>query len=280
VRTGSALLPPLGDAHVRTFLRLLGVARAAATPGALADLVRAHAARVPFENVSKLQRLERLGLRDVPEVELHLEGVLRWGLGGTCYANAFHLCRLLQALGYDASLRGADMRREDVHVVIAVTIEGRELLVDVGYGAPLVEPLPLDASEDVVVRSGRDRYVLRPRDAAGRSRLELHRDGRAIHGYVAKPAPRDLEHFRPAIRGSFDADATFMRSLLLVRCEGGTCTTIEDLTLARSSADRTEVHPLPDRAALVEAIEREFGIPAALAAPVVERLPLDAGAHG
>ena len=44
---------------------------------------------------------------------------------------------------------------------------------------------------DHVVELGRDRYVLRPLDAAGCSRLDMYRDGKLRHGYLAKPVNTD-----------------------------------------------------------------------------------------
>jgi hypothetical protein len=67
--------------------------------------------------------------------------------------------------------------------------------VDVGYAAPFLVPLPLDLAHDQDIVWGRERYVLKPRDAAGRPRLELHRDGGLRHGYLVNPAPRRIEEF-------------------------------------------------------------------------------------
>ena len=66
---------------------------------------------------------------------------------------------------YEARLCGADMSRPDVHAVIMVCLEGREHLVDAGYGAPFFSPLPLDLGRDQVVAWGHESYVLKPREA-------------------------------------------------------------------------------------------------------------------
>jgi len=121
---------------VKAYLRVLGVTRAEPSLEALHRLVRAHLMGIPFENISRLYRCRVLGLRDVPDLDLFLAGE-QHHLGGTCYANNFHFYRLLDALGYDAALCGADMPSgEDVHAAILVSIDGGEFLVDAGYATP------------------------------------------------------------------------------------------------------------------------------------------------
>ena len=260
------MIPTLSDAEVGRYLRVLGVAASGPTRGALEELVRAQATRVPFENISKLHRCKHHGLTGVPSVEQHLDGIERFNFGGTCYPNNVHFFRLLRTLGYDAALCGADMPSgEDVHAAIAVRVDGRDLLVDVGYGAPFLRPLPRDEADEVVVRLGRDRYVLQPRNDQGRSRLDLYRDGELIHGYVFKPIPRPIEHFDRVVRDSFRKDATFMNAVDLVRFSDSGSVVIYNLAVIRSTVDTYSIERLNDREELVAAIEREFGIPAAIA---------------
>ena len=254
--------PALSEAQVKAYLDVLGVARAAPSHAALCSLVRAQVTRVPFENVSKLL-LGRRGLRDVPDIEAYLEAIRRYHFGGTCYPNGFHFYRLLHALGYNAALCGAAMRSgEDVHVVITVAVEGRTLLVDVGYGGPFLAPMPLDSDADLVVVHGRDRYVLKPRDTGGRSRLEMYRHGAALHGYLVDPTPRTPDHFRSIVQASFRDSATFMNAVVAIRHRATGSVAIHNLSLVRSSRDGWSEELLPDRAALVAALEGEFSIPA------------------
>ena len=269
----SAVIQTLSEAQVDAYLRVLGVARAAPSRGALNELVRAQVTRVPFENISKLHRFKHQGLAGIPSIETYLDGIARFHFGGTCYPNNFHFCRLLRTLGYDAALCGADMPSgEDVHAAIAVAIDGRDLLVDVGYGAPFLEPLPRDLGHDVVLRFGRDRYVLRPRDEQGRSRLEMFRDGELLHGYLLKPTPRPIEHFSKVVQDSFHKDATFMNAVDLIRFSDVDSVVIYNLFIIRSAPDSFSIERLNDREELVQAIEREFGIPAEIARDAIAGL--------
>ncbi|HET8538832.1 MAG TPA: arylamine N-acetyltransferase [Anaeromyxobacter sp.] len=260
------------------FLRLVGVAARRPSLDALGELLAAHLSRVPFENVSKLYRLRRSGLADVPDLETHLDGIERLRLGGTCYANAFHLNDLLLALGYRARLCGADMSRPDVHVVNVVELDGRELLVDVGYGAPLFAPMPLDLDRVQVVELGRDRYVLRPRGADGGSALEHHRDGALRHGYRVRPAPRARAHFGGAIADSFRPDATFMNAVVIIRFSAGRARVLRNLSLALAHGEREERRSLADGAELVRVAEEVFGVPPEVTAEAIAAVP-DLGAE-
>jgi arylamine N-acetyltransferase len=253
--------PRIPGALVDRFLRLLGVRRREPSLDALREIVTAYVSRVPFENVSKIHRWKRLGLSRVPELEPFLDGIERLGFGGTCYANNFHLYSLLASLGFDVTLCGAEMREPDVHMVVLAKIEGRELLLDAGYAAPFLEPLPRDLPVDHVVAMGRDRYVLRPRDAEGRSRLELHHNGAFKHADLVNPRPRGLEEFQGVIADSFRPGATFLNALLLARFRPGTALFIHNLTVIEARGSLSTARSLRDREELVAEIGKGFGIP-------------------
>lgn len=256
------------------YLRLLAVARRAPSPEALAELTAAHLTRVPFENVSKLYHNHRSGFRGILDLSAFLDGIEHFHLGGTCYSNNWHFHRLLRALGYEVDLCGADMSRPDVHLANIVRLEGREYLVDVGYAAPFLAPLPRDLEEDHEILLGDDRYVLKPQDPAGRSRLELHRRGREAHGYVLKPAPRRIGQFAPAIAESFSPSATFMNALLIVRFAPGRALVLNNLTLIECEGTATRPQRIPDPALLPDLIERHFGIPGTIALEALRGLSL------
>ncbi len=255
------------------YLRVLGIPRREPSRDALTDLVAAHVKRVPFENVSKLYYRKHLGLRSVPGAELFLEGIERHNLGGTCYTTNYYLNLLLTHLGYEVRLCGADMANPDVHMVSMVTVDGREYLVDVGYAAPFLAPLPRDLTQDHVIALGRDRYVLKPQDEEGRSRLELYRNGRLKHGYVAKPTARPIEHFNSVIVDSFTDHATFMNALLLVRfLSSGRSNVVHNLELIESHGAESRVNRIDNRVELVSVVERHFEIPRTIVAEALADL--------
>jgi len=259
-------------ALLRQYLGLLGVSRRAPSFDALRELVAAHVTRIPFENISKLHYRRHLGLNDLMPLPLYLDGIERYHFGGTCYTNNFHFYSLLAGLGYEVKLCGADMSTPDVHMVILVRVDGQEYLVDGGYAAPFLAPLPRGLQADYVVTLGRDRYVLKPQDGNGRSRLELYRDGVLKHGYVAKPSPRKIEDFHGVIVDSFRPDATFMNAVLLVRFYPDRSLMIHNLTRVESSWAESVTHTIGSPAELVSNVEKHFGIPAAIVSDAIAGL--------
>ena len=195
-----------------------------------------------------------------------------YNCGGTCYTNNGFLHRLLADLGYEARLCGADMNEPDCHLVNMVAVEGREFLIDAGYAAPFTSPIPRDLTTDHEVGLGRERYVLRPTDERGNSRMDLYRDGELVHGYTAKPTPRRIDDFKATIADSYTSASTFMRSLLLVRLFGNRSVVVRDLTLIESEGVKYRVHKIPHKAELPAVIEEHFDIPRAMVAGAIAEL--------
>jgi arylamine N-acetyltransferase len=265
---------------IHRYLRALGVTSRGPSAAALAELVAAHVMRVPFENISKLYRRKHLGLTGLPSIELYLEGIEHHHFGGTCYSNNFHFYALLASLGYQVKLCAADMKNPDVHIVIMVEVEGREYLVDGGYAAPFLSPLPRGLGEDYIVTLGRDRYVLKPQDEAGRSRLEMYKDGVLKHGYVAKPAPRKIEDFSAVIADSFRPSATFLNALLLARFYHDRSVVIHNLSVIESRGSEATIRSLGSREELIAEVERQFDMPGEVVSEAVSELHELADAWG
>ena len=242
------------------YFKLLGIRRAKPDTNSLREIVRAHLCRVPFENVSKLY-FKKQGMVGLPSLQQFLDGIEKHNFGGTCYANNFHLNRLLAYLGFDVMLCGADMKQPDVHLVSIVKVEEREYLVDAGYAAPFLEPLPRDLNRDYVITLGNDRYVLRPQDHNGGSRMELFRDGALKHTYVVKPDPRRIEEFHEAIAESYRADATFMNALLLVRFAPGRSDAVRNMTYIESIGTKSTKKTVSSRDELAQLVKKIFFIP-------------------
>lgn len=265
-------LAPLPEDVIDRYLAILAVARMEPGLATLRALVSAHLTRIPFENISKLYYYKRLGLTNLPDIRMYLEGIEEKHFGGTCYSNNYYFHLLLRSLGYEAKLCAAGMKNPHVHAVNMITIEGREYLVDTGYAAPLLEPIPRDLKTDYEIVLGRDRYVLKPQDANGCSRLQLYRDGALRHGYLAEPVPRKIEDFARVIRESFSPDATFLNAVLLARFRPHGSTVIHNLTLIESQGDKSTIYPLADRNELAATIEKQFGMPPQIVSEAIRGL--------
>ena len=242
------------------YLAHLGVARHKPSLAALAELVTAHLARVPFENVSKLVLAARGVPPGLPNLDRFLEDMETHGLGGTCYVLNPFLGDLLRHLGYAVELRGADMDQPDVHVVNVVTLEDSLWLVDVGYGAPFFAPLPLTAPDPVAVVLDGFTYVLHPPDPQGRSRLDQQRDGEVVHGYVVTPEARDPREFTDVVVDSYRPDSPFLSQLRIIRHRPGRSAFLRGHK-ARLIVDGNEQElDLPDRTDMRRFVTEEFGI--------------------
>lgn len=272
---------PLNTGDIRRYLAVLGLEREPPGVAALRRLVRAKLLRVPFETVSKLWYLQRYGLRDVPPIDLYLDGLRRHRFGGTCYSNNLHFWRLLRALGYDATLCAADMESgPDVHAAIAVAAGGHEWLVDAGHAAPLLAPLRLDLDRPQEVRWGESRWVLRPRDRWGRSASEVWHRGKRVSGYTLKPGQVPPERFDAVVRASFRAQATFMNAVLLVRYFPRRLVRILNLEVTHATRTRAHTVALADRAAFAAAVECEIGIPARITGEAIAVIRRFGGVYG
>ncbi|MFC1707546.1 arylamine N-acetyltransferase [Planctomycetota bacterium] len=244
----------------RKYLSILGVEAGPPSRAELANLIRTHVLAVPFENISKLYYAKVLGEKGLPTLDRYLEGIARHNFGGTCSSNNYYLFSLLGHLGYEAKFCGSDMSQPDSHTVIVVSIDGGEFLVDVGYGAPFFAPLPLDLDSPHTVGFGGDRYVLKPRDQNGYSRLELHRDGKHAHGYLVKPYPIEQDQFASFVRESFMETATFMNGTLLVRYFPDHAVRLHNFSLTESTATTASTVNLASLEELVAVIVKRFGI--------------------
>jgi arylamine N-acetyltransferase len=242
----------------------------------LRRLVHAQLIQVPFENISKLFLKKTLNASFVPSLEDHLDGIARFNFGGTCYANNPYFAELLRYCDYDVDLLGADMTRPDVHMVSVVRLEGREYLVDVGYGAPFYAPMPLDLDRDQEILWGENRYVLHPRDEEGRSRMDQHRDGTLVHGYLAKPEPRQIGDFAKVIGESYTDAATFMNVVVVERFFPGRSLRFHNFDLKESTPDATTITRLADKQELAAAIAQSCGFPGEVVREAIADIALEA----
>ena len=248
------------------YLHLLGVTKESPGLGALKKIIRAQTSTVPFENISKLFHKKRSDLTSLIDFELYLDGIEKYHFGGTCYANNFYLNRLLTWLGYEVKLCGADMKNPDVHIVNIVTSENQEFLVDTGYAAPFLAPLPLDLSTDVTIVSGNDRYVLKSRDDDNRHQMELYRNDILSHGYSINPIARKIDEFEQVIVDSFREEAAFMHAILLTRFDEDQFLSIRNMTLTKSTPASSKRYSIGSQEELAQVIEQQFSISAEIVA--------------
>ena len=241
------------------YLRLLGLDE---VPRGIADLralVRAHILRVPFENVSKLLLLDREGAGRPIAIEEFLDGLEFGDLGGTCYSCNPFLHLLLRELGYDADLLGCNMSNPNVHTAIRVRIDDVSYHVDVGYGSPFLEPVPVHAGH--TFRMGEMKWRFEQQDD-GRVRHRTYVGGREVHGYVANSEPRSYEFFRAIIADSFQPGSTFTTLLRMIRIFPDRMLELKDRTYKiHVAGGDTTTRTLNNMAELRRVVSEDHGLP-------------------
>jgi len=241
------------------YLELLGISKSEPDLDFLRRIVKAHLIKIPFENISKLL-YKKQGLNHIPDLSTYLNGIESYNFGGTCYANNYYLYSILKHLGYNVKLCGADMKNPDVHLISIVTIDGSEYIVDGGYAAPFLVPLPRDLEEDYVVTLGNEKYIIKPKDELGRTKVEQYTDGKLQHWYIAKPQEKKIEDFRRVIEDSYSVDAVFMNAVRITKFSENDSLVLKNLYLTEiinneSSTIKIALNDIPS------VIERKFGIP-------------------
>ncbi|MCC7368876.1 MAG: arylamine N-acetyltransferase [Chloroflexi bacterium] len=255
---------PLSDAHTDRYLALLGLDGGPPSRHQLAALVRAHVLRVPFENVTALlrRRDHPTGPAPQPDSDALLTAWEGRAGGGVCFEIAMMVSRLLATLGYGAHLVLGQISLPFGHQAVVVEVGGRRYLVDLGNGAPIFEPLPLDGQPVEVHRHG-----LSFRFRHGDEPDALFQD-RMIDGAWK-------QHCRYSLAPAADADrdagyqhhhtpnASWVTgSLTMVRSTDTEVYSLKDAVLTRHTEHGKSADTLPDEAAYQRMAAEVYGLPA------------------
>lgn len=218
--------------------------------------------RLPYENLTKIIRSSRNGkgasARRLPAQVLADHRDL--GTGGTCFSLTATLLHLVRSLGFKAQPILADRHYgADTHSALLVWIQGRPHLLDPGY--LVVEPIPLEESREVEVKTPFNHLVLSP-ESPGRLRLYTRQPGGRSHRLTFKTAPADPGQFLKAWDESFSWE--MMTHPLLTRVRAGKQIYLNGRRLQiRTHTDvfRKELDP--------EELHRQIASTFGIAAPVV-----------
>jgi len=252
------------------YLELLEVENSEPSFELLGKIVKAHLIKVPFENISKLL-YKKQGMNYIPDLPAYLNGIEQYNFGGTCYANNYYLYLLLEHLGFDIKLCGADMKNPDVHLISMVKIDEHEYIVDGGYAAPFLKPLPRDFPGEYVISTGRDKYIIKPKDENGRTKVEQYYDGKLKHWYRAKLQPRKIDEFRKVIEDSYADDAIFMNALRITHFSENGSLVLKNLFLTETNGLESETIEIT-RKEIPAVVREKFGMPEELVREAVSGL--------
>ena len=252
------------------YLTLLGLEISDPSFAFLCEIVKAQLIRIPFENISKLL-LKKYNLNYIPPLMEYLKGIEKYSFGGTCYANNYYLFLLLEHLGYDVKLCGADMKNPDVHLISIVIINGTEYIVDCGYAAPFFKPLPRDLEEDFTLYFGEEEYIIKAQDRSGLTKIEQFFNGKLQHWYTVKPQPRKIEEFKKVIIDSYADDATFMNAIRITRFTENGSFVLKNLYLTETIDHKTSMTKIA-RKDLPAIVEQKFGMPADIVSKAISHI--------
>lgn len=242
------------------YLKLLKIKSSPPALEFLRKVVKSHLLRIPFENVSKLL-YKKQGLNDIPDLSTYLDGIEKYNFGGTCYANNYYLNLLLNHLEFDAMLCGADMKNPDVHIVNIVTIDEDQYIVDAGYAAPFLEPMPRFYKTDYAIISGNEKFILKPQDDRGYTKIEHYYNDELKHWYITKPKARGIAEFRKVIKDSYSDDAMFMNIFRITRFTENSSIVLRNLQLTEITGSVYHTIEL-QKNELPHIVEEKFLIPA------------------
>lgn len=145
------------DRWAEKYLEFLRIEKLEPSYKYLQSLVEAHLHRVPFEIISKYHYYTTRERNDlIPSKEEYLENLLRKGWGGNCYILNIHFGKLLYSLGFDVKIVRA--KGGNTHLGLMVTMNGKSYYTDVGFMAPLFEPLPIE-EEPYLIRCGEEMII-------------------------------------------------------------------------------------------------------------------------
>ncbi len=230
------------DKLYRKYLSTLGWV---GDPG-LHELVRSHLMKVPFENVSKLLRVASNPDPEPFSMEEFVSGVKTQDLGGTCYALNRFLAELLQFLDYDVELRAAKIDgRDRAHVVLLVTFEDVKYLVDVGFGAPFYDLLPL-AEVPHKIAHGDTTYELRrhPLFAKQFEMTKTVKGSKKVTYSFVEGLAVEASAFDAEAKASFQPGAAFLDCLHITRFFDSRAYSLQNNRLVTTSHNVTTIQEL------------------------------------
>lgn len=163
------------------------------------------------------------------------------------------------------------MKKPDVHLINIVTIDRREFIVDGGYAAPFLNPLPTEQTEDYVINIGSETYCVKPKDETGRTKVEQYYNNVLQHWYTANPKPRKIEDFRKVIEESYADDAIFINTIRITRFSENGSFVLKNLLLTENTGLETSTIKL-SRNNIHKVIQKKFGMPASIVKEAIKNL--------
>ncbi|RZQ65982.1 arylamine N-acetyltransferase family protein [Amycolatopsis suaedae] len=218
------------------------------SPAALRSMMAAHIRAIPFENVDVLIGHPGISLA---AITAKLVGRRR---GGYCYEHALLFAAVLERLGYTVERRMARVQPGGsglhTHMLLVAHAGGEPHLVDIGFGAGMMYPMPLRDGA-VVDQAGWEHRLDRVGPLWTLSKRTADGDWEVLHEHDEAPQrPADYEVAHHYV--STHPRSPFTGQLVVMRLEPGVSKRLVGGELTVEYADgRVERTPVP-----VEDIDR------------------------
>lgn len=224
----------------------------------LSAMHRAHIAAIPFENLDV--QFGRPILLDAAAIQAKMVGQRR---GGYCFEQNALFAMALGACGFEVEPCEARVRPKDAgavlprtHMVLRLTLDGRQWLADVGFGADgLVEPIALDGG--VVEQLGVPYRVVAegPLAVLQRRAPTGWEDQYAVLPDAAHPADYVVGNWFTSTHPS----SPFVQTLTVQRIAGGARHVLRNLTYSVARGAYVETREIA-RGDLVPLLRDAFGL--------------------
>ena len=226
----------------------------------LTQIIKAHLARVPYENLSKLLRFKQVGA-SIPSFEEFVNQQYENNLGGTCFAQNIHLNRLLKNLEFNSQLVG--IRRDGIlsHVSLRVDLDGDNYLVDVGIMSPIAGPYRIHPEASFDTWIGNQQFIYKPAHDQKNYVLEIHRDGKMIRAFHSTLEPITDHDVAIGIQKTFEPGAMFMKTLCVHRVFSEYSIGLWNRQLYRIQGDARDIRKLVSFVDLKAALTENLKLP-------------------
>lgn len=225
---------------------------------ALTALIRAHLATFPFENLDV-----QLGRAVSIDPDAIFDKLVTRRRGGWCFEQNGLFGRVLTALGYDVRRISAGVMRQvqgeasmGNHLALLATLEGREWLVDVGFGGILTGPLPIAAGTEAHAP-----YRVGLYEIEGMWRFEERYGEGDPFSYDFTTAPADEALFAQRCQDlQTRPDSPFVQNLVVQQRQGERHVNLRGRVLIERGPEGETRELLQNAEALVERLDQRFGL--------------------
>jgi N-hydroxyarylamine O-acetyltransferase len=258
------------------YLSALDVGPGEPSLGLLASIVRRHVAELAFSSVGP-----RLGDELPLDPESLFDRIVVRRRGGYCFEHNGLLFAVLETMGYDVHVQMARViRNQDVHPglthrITRVVIDGREYVVDVGFG-PMgpPRPVPMESGNEAPIPGAFRVHEPRPAELHMQCVVDgdwysLYRFDRSRYGQSDAELGHFYSHRHP--------DATFVNNLVASRILDDEVRSLRNGTYWVIRATEPTSETIGDATRLHEILTRDLGLRVSTAESqrLFEDLPVD-----